>query len=97
MLLCECLSVLAGHCVVWLSDSHSLKVGLFVSNLFATPASRGPRLQEGTGQAEGHHWYTIGAGEGHGRLASNGGIVRGLQGMPSPSCPVLILQTPAAC
>ena len=38
MLLCECLSVLAGHCVVWLSDSHSLKVWLFVSNLFATPA-----------------------------------------------------------
>ena len=38
MLLCECLSVLAGHCVVWLSDSHSLKVRLFVSNLFATPA-----------------------------------------------------------
>ena len=37
MLLCECLSVLAGHCVVWLSDSHSLKVWLFVSNLFATP------------------------------------------------------------
>ena len=45
MLLCECLSVLAGHCVVWLSDSHSLKVWLFVSNLFATPAlgqSSGP-------------------------------------------------------
>ena len=39
MLLCECLSVLAGHCVVWLSDSHSLKVWLLVSNLFATPAS----------------------------------------------------------
>ena len=38
MLLCECLSVLAGHCMVWLSDSHSLKVWLFVSNLFATPA-----------------------------------------------------------
>ena len=38
MLLCECLSVLAGHCVVWLSDSHSLKFWLFVSNLFATPA-----------------------------------------------------------
>ena len=37
MLLCECLSVLAGHCVVWLSDSRSLKVWLFVSNLFATP------------------------------------------------------------
>ena len=37
MLLCECLSVLAGHYVVWLSDSHSLKVWLFVSNLFATP------------------------------------------------------------
>ena len=32
--------VLAGHCVVWLSDSHSLKVWLFVSNLFATPVSR---------------------------------------------------------
>ena len=39
MLLCECLSVLAGHCVVWLSDSHSLKVWLFVLNLFATPES----------------------------------------------------------
>ena len=37
MLLCERLSVLAGHCVVWLSDSHSLKFWLFVSNLFATP------------------------------------------------------------
>ena len=38
MLLCECLSVLAGHCVVWLFDFHSLKFWLFVSNLFATPA-----------------------------------------------------------
>ena len=37
MLLCECLSVLAGHCVVWLSDSHSLKFWLFLTNLFATP------------------------------------------------------------
>ena len=43
MLLCECSSVLAGHCVVWLSDSHSLKVWLFVSNLFATPVLEVPR------------------------------------------------------
>nr|KAF6379139.1 hypothetical protein mMyoMyo1_009968 [Myotis myotis] len=57
---------------------------------------RGPRLREGAGQDKGPHWCTIRAREGQGRLVSQEWTMGGLQGMSSPSCSVLISQTPAA-
>lgn len=41
----------------------------------------GSWIVRGIGQAEEPHWFTIGIREGGGRLDSQGGNARGLQGM----------------